>query len=61
MFAIVFYTLRRGYYEVVVKQNVVQVYFCNIFNVNSVNITLCSLMELLSKFVSDFKLLGDKN
>lgn len=40
------------------KQNQVnfQVYFCNIFNVNSVYITLCSLMEHLSKFVCRFRI-----
>lgn len=48
-------------FGLVVKQNVVRIYFCNILNFISVYITLCSLMELLSNFVSDFKLLCDKN
>lgn len=50
-----------GVFEFVVKPKYCSNVFLQLFNVNSVYITLCSLMELLSNFVSDFKLLCDKN
>lgn len=58
----VFYCFHTHFLEDIMnslwKQNQVnfQVYFCNIFNVNSVYITLCSLMEHLSKFVCRFRI-----
>lgn len=58
----VFYCFHTHFVEDIMnslwKQNQVnfQVYFCNIFNVNSVYITLCSLMKRLSKFVCRFRI-----